>query len=349
MKEKILCLSVILLLLLSCGEKNDGNGNNGNGGDGPDPPTSVRYENPIINENCPDPSVIKASDGYFYVYSTQNNLPNNYLYLPIHKSKDLVHWDYIGTVFNESNRPKWIPNSKLWAPDINYFNGKYVIYYSMGVWGGTYDSAIGVATADKPEGPFTDHGIVLDYTSQGVNNSIDQFFIEDNGHKYLVWGSFYGIYAVELTDDGLAVKEGTVKVQLAANQIEGSYIVEHGGYFYLIGSAGSCCEGKNSTYHLIFGRSKNVLGPYVTKDGKRMLDGAGDILLQGNNIWAGTGHNAEFVKDDEGSDWIIYHAYRKSDDSVGRLLMLDRIYWDEWGPYVKGNTASISAEAPIFK
>ena len=119
---------------------------------------SATYRNPVINEDCPDPTVIKASDGYFYVYSTQNRLKGNIQYIPIHKSKDLIHWDYVGAAFNNTNHPTWVQKAALWAPDINYINGKYVLYYAMGVWGKTYDSAIGVATADKPEGPFTDHG-----------------------------------------------------------------------------------------------------------------------------------------------------------------------------------------------
>lgn len=345
MKALFIYLNIFLLILLSCGNKIGDN----NDLIKENEEASASYRNPIINENCPDPTVMKANDGYFYVYSTQNNLKGDIRYLPIHKSKDLIHWDYVGTVFNNSNHPTWVQNARLWAPDINYINGQYVLYYAMGVWGKTLEAAIGVATADRPEGPFTDHGKVIDYASQGVNNSIDEFYIEDNGHKYLVWGSFYGIYAIELTDDGLAVKAGVQKVQLAGNQMEGSYIAKHNGFFYLIGSSGSCCEGKYSTYHLIFGKSKNVLGPYVTKDGKRMLDGAGDLLLQGNTTWAGPGHNAEFVQDNKGNDWIIYHAYRRADDSLGRLLMLDRIYWDNWGPYIKGNTASISEKVPDFK
>ncbi len=343
MEKAFLYFNFVFWILLSC-NRDDNGGNNGD-----KPSTIITYKNPVINENCPDPSVIKANDGYFYVYTTQNNLPGNIRYIPIHKSKDLVHWDDAGTVFDDTNRPTWVPNARLWAPDINYINGKYVLYYTAGLWDATYDSSIGVATADKPEGPFTDHGKILDYASHGVNNSIDQFYIEEKGRKYIVWGSFYGIYAVELTDDGLAVKEGSQKIQLAASQMEGSYIVQHDGYFYLIGSAGSCCVGKSSTYHLIFGRSEKLLGPYVTQDGKRMLDGAGDLLLQGNNSWAGTGHNAEFVQDDEGNDWIIYHAYQKSNDAMGRLLLLDRVYWNDWGPYIKGNTASVAAEAPVLK
>ena len=180
------------------------------------------------------------------------------------------------------------------------------------------------------------HGKVLDYASQGVNNSIDEFYIEDGGHKYLVWGSFYGIYAVELTDDGLAVKEGSQKVKLAGNQMEGSYIAQHDGYFYLIGSSGSCCEGKQSTYHLIFGKSKNVLGPYMTKEGKRMLDGAGDLLLQGNDTWAGPGHNAEFVQDEKGNDWIIYH-----ENEMGHSIDHREPFWLTYQKMEKINKPSL--------
>jgi len=309
---------------------------------------SGTYANPVIHENCPDPSDIKAPDGYYYVYSTQDNLPGDTQYLPIHRSRDLVHWEKVGTVFNDSDRPRWVSTARLWAPDVNLIDGKYVLYYAMGVWGGTYQSAIGVAVADHPAGPFTDHGKVLDYASEGVNNSIDEFYIEDKGHKYLVWGSFFGIYAVELTDDGLAVKKGAKKVQLAANQMEGSYIVKHNGYFYLIGSSGTCCAGSKSTYHLIMGRSRAVLGPYVTRKGKRMLDGAGDLLLKGDSVWAGPGHNAEFVRDDQGHDWILYHCYHRSNPAAGRLLMLDRIYWNDWGPYIRDTTPSITAKAPVF-
>ena len=73
-----------------------------------------------------------------------------------------------------------------------FYQWKICSLLFYGCLGGTYDSAIGVATADNPEGPFTDHGKVLDYASQGVNNSIDQFYIEDSDHKYLVWGAFMG-------------------------------------------------------------------------------------------------------------------------------------------------------------
>lgn len=83
------------------------------------------------------------------------------------------------------------------------------------------------------------------FTSEqiGVKNSIDEFYIEDGGHKYLFWGSFSGIYGIELSDDGLSVKAGEKPRQIAGKFMEGTYIHKHDGYYYLFGSAGTCCKG----------------------------------------------------------------------------------------------------------
>ena len=128
----------------------------------------------------------------------------------------------------------------LWAPDINYINGQYVLYYSMSVWGGEWTCGIGVATYDKPEGPFIDKGPLFRSKTIQVQNSIDQFFMEDNGKKYLFWGSFRGIYGIELSGDGLSVRDGAKKKQVAGTAYEGTYIHKRGDYYYLFASIGSC-------------------------------------------------------------------------------------------------------------
>ena len=149
------------------------------------------YRNPVINYSLPDPTVIKANDGYFYLYATED-IRNT----PIHRSRNLVDWEEIGTAFTNETRPTFEPKGGLWAPDINYIGGRYVLYYSMSVWGGEWTCGIGVATADKPEGPFTDHGALFRSNTIQVQNSIDPFYIEEGGKKYLFWGSFHGIYGI---------------------------------------------------------------------------------------------------------------------------------------------------------
>lgn len=95
--------------------------------------------------------------------------------MPIHRSKDLVHWNFVGTAFTDKTRPAFEPKGGLWAPDINKIGDKYVMYYSMSTWGGEWTCGIGIATADKPEGPFTDLGKLFRSNEIKIQNCIDPF------------------------------------------------------------------------------------------------------------------------------------------------------------------------------
>lgn len=300
------------------------------------------YVNPVVNYSLPDPTVIKGDDGYFYLYATED-IRN----LPIHRSKDLVNWELVGTAFTEEARPDFEPDGGLWAPDINKIGDKYVLYYSMSVWGGEWTCGIGCAVADSPSGPFTDCGMMFRSNGIGVQNSIDPFYIEDGGKKYLFWGSFSGIYAIELADDGLKIKSGEKPKQIAGKAYEGTYIHKHGGYYYLFASVGSCCEGLNSTYTTVVGRSKNLFGPYVDKQGRNMLDNHHEILIHKNEAFVGTGHNSEIVTDNAGNDWVFYHAVSVANPD-GRVLMLDKVCWKDGWPYVETASPSLKSEKPVL-
>lgn len=301
------------------------------------------YTNPVINTSLPDPTVIRADDGYFYLYATED-IRN----LPIYRSRDLTDWQFVGTAFTDETRPQWNKKGNMWAPDINKIGDKYVLYYSKSEWGGEWTCGIGAATADRPEGPFTDHGPLFISSEIGVRNSIDQFYIEDNGHKYLFWGSFHGIYGIELSDDGLSVKPGAVKKQVSGTFMEGTYIHKRGKYYYLFGSAGTCCEGARSTYRVTYGRSENLFGPYVDKKGQRLLDNHYEVMLHGDDTFVGTGHNAEFVTDDLGQDWILYHGYKKAEADDGRVVFLSRVDWKDGWPEVAGSVPEKENVKPSF-
>ena len=70
------------------------------------------FTNPVINRDAPDPTVIRAEDGYYYMYSTQRD--GN---LPIYKSKDMISWEYLGGAFRRGEVPKFVPRAGIWAPD----------------------------------------------------------------------------------------------------------------------------------------------------------------------------------------------------------------------------------------
>ncbi len=291
--KTILCSVLIIMLAFSCNEKDL----SGKEKEKPDTkPEKQIYRNPVIGQSVPDPTIIRADDGYFYLYGTED-IPN----LPIFKSENLIRWTYVGTAFTDKTRPAFEPNGGLWAPDINYINGKYVMYYSMSVWGGGWTCGIGVATADSPQGPFTDRGKLFISSEIGVRNSIDPNYVEDNGKKYLFWGSFHGMYGIELSEDGLSLKKDAVKQQVAT-AYEAAYIHKRGKYYYLFASIGGCCDGLNSTYTTVVGRSENLFGPYTDKQGDAMMEMHYEVLIEKNASFVGPGHNSEIVQDDEGKD-----------------------------------------------
>ena len=304
----------------------------------------AKYRNPVIQRSVPDPSVIRADDGYFYVYGTED-IRN----LPIYRSTNLVNWDFVGTAFTTETRPDFEPKGGIWAPDINYINGKYVMYYSMSVWGGQTTCGIGVAIADRPEGPFTDLGMLFRSNTIGVQNSIDPNYVEDDGKKHLFWGSWHGIWGIELTDDGLNLKDGleSEKRQIAGTAYEAPYIHKRGKYYYLFASIGSCCKGLESTYTTVVGRSENLWGPYLDKRGRSMMNNRHEVVIRKNEAFVGVGHNSEIVQDKAGNDWILYHGVCV-DNPRGRRLFLDKIVWIDDFPTIAGGTPSIEADAPVF-
>ena len=304
------------------------------------------YQNPVIQRSLPDPTVIRAQDGYFYLYATEDT--HN---VPIYRSRDLVTWRYAGTAFTDATRPMdMVPNGGIWAPDINYVGGQYVLYYSKSEWGKSWECGIGVAVSDRPDRGFHDAHKLFISSEIGIENCIDPFFIQDDdGGNWLFFGSFHDIYGVELTADGLQLKEGTEPRKIAGGLIEATMIVKHGDYYYLIGSAGTCCEGAKSTYRLVMTRSRNLFGPYFDRNGRSATGDNFSPLLNASPQVYGPGHCSEFVTDDAGQTWVLYHGFQASDVDAGRVTYLDRIVWgaDGW-PTIQGMRPSVEAQVPLF-
>ena len=316
------------------------------------------YVNPVIKHNCPDPSVIddRARTGYFYAYSTQSVVPGiGPAVLPIYRSKDLVNWEFAADGF-AGQKPAWLGEGRIWAPDINYVEGRYILYYAKGVWGNLTESSSGVAVSDSPCGPFEDKGMIVSYANTGVLNCIDPFFIEDNGHKYLFWGSLgrgSGIWGAELSDDGLSLREGAKLNFIGGTNMEGTYILKHGDYFFIFTSQGTCCNGAESTYHVLVARSKDIFGPYMSPDGQYLIYNRYNYTMLSKSpdaMFVGTGHNSEILTDDDGGMWIFYHAFWKANGYRGRCMLIDKIEWDASGwPYIATGHPSYDGFGPVVR
>jgi arabinan endo-1,5-alpha-L-arabinosidase len=297
------------------------------------------FTNPALRHGAADPTIFRAPDKYFYLYSEEN----------IWRSKNLLDWDSVGRFFTDESYPRWgTDKAGIWAPDINLINGRYVLYYTHAEPFCYNTCGIGVAVADDPKGPFTDVGPLIKSDSIGVKNSIDQFYIEEDGHKYLIWGSFEGIYGIELTDDGLALRPGAEKFPVVGVGIEASLIFKKDGYYYYFGSVDGCCAGAESTYKVIVGRSDSLFGTYLASDGQPMTYKHYDLVICGDSTFAGPGHNAEIITDGAGTDWLIYHSYLKESPQLGRLLCISPLEWENGFPKAKGGTPSGRFTAPVF-
>ena len=316
----------------------------------------MTYTNPVITfSSVADPTVIRTDEG-FYLYATQTNS----YWIPIYFSKDLVNWEFKRSAFRKATRPTEdvLPGGgAFWAPEIRYINGKYVLYFSWAKWGDGSISYTAVATSDSPVGDFLNAKPLL-ITDDFGSNCIDQFYYEEDSKKYMFVGSFNGIYVTELTDDGLSVKRGAdgkpvLKKQVCGRAFEGTNIYKKGKYYYLFASINNCCpnNGMDSKYKVVVGRSENLLGPYVDRKGKDMLDNSWELVLEGDGeTFFGPGHNSIIIPDDAGTDWMIYHSYVKENGAVGgRLGMLDRIVWsaDGW-PTIKKCVPSKGDLLPVF-
>ena len=312
----------------------------------------LTYQNPVFDHDFPDPNLVQAPGGYYYAYSTQadwtrDNFGGPYI-IPILRTKDLVNWEVVGPALTK--KPDWKEKGGIWAPDAVFYKGKYILYYSFSTWGDP-NPGIGVALADRPEGPFTDRGKLVLSKEVGVDNSIDAVFFEDQGKPYLIWGSFHGIYGIELSEDGTQLKGE--KFQLAGDAYEGSLIYKKGNYYYYLGSTGTCCEGEKSTYQVKVGRSTSFKGPYLDKEGKPLLENGGTLLMQKNTGaqgFVGPGHNGDIITDKKGQTWFLYHAFKKEAPKTGRVMLLDKITWEGDWPVVQNAQPSITKQkGPVFR
>ncbi len=337
--------------------------------------TGTPYANPAslgFADTYADPSVIRGKDGWWYAYGTTDPLREGETtrhILPMSRSKDLVSWQYVGDAFTEATLPAWADRTRgaaLWAPDIRYVDGRYRLYYVVTdttVTAEPNDNAIGVAFSGSPTGPWTDSGGPVVGPRRGGAGEPGNFLwtfdpshvVGPNGTEYLFYGSYYGgIWVTELNADGTRAVGAATRVAID-NKYEGAYVVQRNGWWYLFASSANCCAGPTTGYSVHVGRSRDLRGPYVDREGvplNQSRAGGTPVLAQNGNRWVGTGHNA-VVTDLAGQDWTLYHAIDRNDpyltgtDGINeRPMLLDRLDWVGGWPTVRAGTWASEGSQP---
>lgn len=296
-------------------------------------------QRPFQRDRVHDPSTIVKHKDEFWVFCTGMGVA-------AFRSKDLVTWEPGPPVF--AKPPSWItevvPNHRgyFWAPDVARVGDRYLLYYSVSAFGKN-TSAIALASnptldPSDPAYKWTDHGIVIRSQTKDDFNAIDpNIFSPPDGSLWMAFGSFWsGVKLVELDPNSGLRKSPDSPLAALANkeQIEAVAIHRHGDHYYQFVNWGWCCRGTKSTYNIRVGRSRDVRGPYLDKEGRDLRQGGGSLLLATEGRFIGPGHPG--VLQDGDRFYLSFHFYDGDDNGRPRLA-IRRLEWsaDGW-PKVVG-------------
>ena len=305
--------------------------------------------NPVIDADFPDPAVLKATDGYYYAYATQTERNGKWLNLQVARSRDLIHWDQLGDALPA--KPRWASKTQdFWAPDVVRNGSRYLMYYSAkpDTADERHGLCLAVATATRPQGPFTDMGKPLLCGEAFVNIDPMAFDDPETGKRLLYWGSgFKPIKVQELSADGMSFAPGSAPKDLVFPNpvkdqfpvlVEGAWVERRNGLYYLFYSGDNCC-GAKANYAVMIARSRSATGPFETLEQAKGTPHS--IMLAKRGNWIAPGHNS-IATDERGNDWILYHAVdarqprTKPADEINtrRVMLVDRIDWRDGWPVV---------------
>ena len=299
------------------------------------------------NVEVRDPSTILARNGEYWIFGTGTGTQ-------MFSSRDKVHWTKRGPML--ATAPAWVAqgvpgnrNNTVWAPDARFFGGKYRVYYSYSSMG-SQQSGIGVASnATLDPTTWHDDGLVVKSNADSGFNTIDPCVFEGgDGKIYLSFGSYFdGIHVAEVNPQtGLLASQPPypriATRSVPGNAIEASYIYFHDGWYYGFVNFDGCCAGAKSSYNIRVGRSKNVYGPYLDKEGKDLNSDGGTLFWSASfdngtgrplDDQVGPGHVGILKK---GQDfWLTTHLEWSRARNGATTVNLNRLGWDAGGwPYV---------------
>ena len=283
-----------------------------------------------VDDPVHDPAIFKdPSEQAYYVVSTGvQQTPDDPGGIFLRRSVGSLEgpWEALGAL----PVPEWTlayGHNHLWGPDVVRVGDTFWLYYGVSQLG-TQNSAIGVMSTTTPGDldSWQDHGPVLMSQPGDPYNAIDPYVFKDRGTWYLAFGSWWeGIHLFELEDMTSVSGE---PVQLAevtgAPSLEAPSIIYRQGYYYLFTSRGFIVS---DSYHVQVGRSRNLTGPYVDRDGMPLLEGGGTVVLEPEG-----GAGGQDILEDRGRYYMVNHYYEW--DPLQIRMQICELQWDDRWPDV---------------
>jgi len=315
----VLCaILTLILLVIGCSDKKKADTNTAG-------EHALTYSNPIIDKYLADPCMV-YDNGYYYLFATGQAEDGRFI--PIHRTTDFVHWEFIRGAVENGGENDW--NYKhFWAPEVIFLSGQWHLYYTASPKQSPRNSGnrVGLALSENIEGPYTNHGVVIPHAS------ID-------GHVYVDSdSSMYIFYTIEhLNRDGLTAGQIYQDRMLSPTEVageprpiithhrwqEGPFLQHRFDKYFL---TYSCGAWTNDTYHVRYAIGASATGPFAEQP---------DTILASNEMVKGPGHHFMYA-DKQSKDWIIYHGWDTA--FTARYPRIDRIFFQEH---------SMSSDGPTY-
>jgi beta-xylosidase len=283
-------------------------------------PTS---SNPVFPGWYADPEGIIFNNTY-WIYPTYSAPYDKQVFMDAFSSRDLVHWTKHSRVLDTAN-VKWVKRA-LWAPSIIQKENRFFLFFggndiqSDNEYGG-----IGVAVADKPEGPFKDHlgKPLIDKFHNGAQ-PIDQFVFHDGETYYLIYGGWRHCNIAQLNNDFtgfIPFADGTIFKEITPEHyVEGPFMFKRNNRYYFMWSEGGWT---GPDYSVAYAVADSPLGPF-----KRV----GKILQQNPEVATGAGHHSVIHPPGTDKWFIVYHRRPLNQtDRNARVVCMDEMHFDENG------------------
>ncbi len=302
------------------------------------------FTNPILPGFAPDPSLCKVGDDFYLATSSFAYYPG----IPIHHSRDLVHWELVG---NALDRPSQLPlagkkhSHGIFAPCIRFHEGLFYLTCTVVPEPGNF-----VITAKDPAGPWSEPQWLRD--APGIDPSL---FFDDDGRAWYVgtrpapegeayfgnwevWLREFDLKALTLTGESRGLWRGALR---DAVWPEGPRLYKKDGSYYLL-----IAEGGTAHHHAVtVAHADRVTGPYAGNPGNPILTHRHFGL---DFPIVNVGH-ADLVEASPGEWWMSLLASRPYGgrfSNLGRETFLCPVSWEEGWPVASPGRGRLESSYP---
>jgi len=297
--------------------------------------STIIAQNPIVPPGVyiADASAHVWQDGKLYVYGSRDESPDYYCSWTHHvlSTSDLKSWTLHKDCFASKGINDQVPYSDdiLYAPDCQYKNGTYYLYYCLA----SNKNTEGVATSLSPTGPFINGRTIK---LKGINEIDPCVFIDQDGQAYYIWGQFSAKMA-KLKSNMTEIDSSTIKDNIVTEKEhffhEGGYMVKRAGIYYFVyshmGRAGRpTCIG--------YATSKSVMGPFKYRG----------VIIDNDHCDPGNWNNHGSIVEFKDNWYVFYHRSTHGSNTM-RKACLEPITFNADGSINEVEMTTQGASEPL--